>query len=173
MCFSATPFNLLAIKNGVSRATIHAMINKDTMNKLKALLERPFYRYVIVGGTVYVFEILAIFVAQKLGASTLVAVGLSFWLGFLLSFALQKFIAFGDKRTHHKIVIPQLIATAILVLFNFGFTLLVTKLLENVLPTFVTRTLALGITTLWNFYFYKTRIFSSPPRNPGNEELID
>jgi putative flippase GtrA len=142
-------------------------------DKVKAILERPFYRYVVVGGTVYIFEILAIVVAQKLGASTLLAVGLSFWLGFLLSFLLQKFIAFGDKRTHHKIVIPQFIATAALVLFNFGFTLLVTKLLEHVVPTIVTRTLALGITTFWNFYFYKTRIFNEQPRAAGNEELID
>lgn len=141
--------------------------------KVITLLERPGYRYLVVGGSVYVFEIAVILVAQALGISSLIAVGLSFWLGFLLSFTLQKFIAFGDKRTHHKIVIPQFLATAALVLFNFGFTLLVTKLLAHVLPALVTRTLALGITTMWNFYFYKTRIFSVPPRKPGNEELID
>jgi len=47
------------------------------------------------------------------------------------------------------------------VLFNFGFTLALTKLLEHVLPAVVTRTLAVGMTTLWNFYLYKTRIFKS------------
>jgi len=155
---------------------MHGIIKQETtrmIEKIKALLKRPFYRYVTVGGTVYTFEILAIIVAQKLGASSLVAVGLSFWLGFLLSFALQKFVAFGDTRTHSKVVIPQLLATAALVLFNFGFTLLVTKLLADILPTIITRTLALGVTTFWNFYFYKTRIFSQPPRPAGNEELID
>lgn len=140
--------------------------------RLKVLLARPGIRYLVVGGSVYIFEIAVIVVAQKLGANNLFAVGLSFWLGFLVSFGLQKFIAFGDKRTHHKIVIPQFIATACLVLFNFGFTLLVTKLLATILPAIVTRTLALGITTFWNFYFYRTRIFNTPPHQEVTE-LID
>lgn len=140
--------------------------------KIKTLLERPGYRYLVIGGSVYVFEIAVIVIAQKLGASSLVSVALSFWLGFLLSFTLQKFVAFGDKRTHHKVVIPQFLATAALVLFNFGFTLLVTKILAHVFPALVTRTVALGVTTMWNFYFYKTRIFNTPPR-ADNSELID
>ncbi len=141
------------------------------MKTLRALLARPGYRYLLVGGSVYVFELAVIIVAQRSGASALMAVGLSFWLGFLVSFTLQKFIAFGDKRTHHRVVIPQFIATCLLVFFNFGFTLLVTKLLAHHVPTWLTRTLALGITTLWNFYFYRTRIFTLP--HAEGSELID
>jgi len=120
-------------------------------------------RYLVIGVSVYIFELLVIIVAQKLGSSAVVAVGLSFWLGLLVSFALQKLVAFGDKRMHHKVLIPQVIAFSLLVLFNFGFTLLVTKLLSPPLPAMVARTLALGTTTLWNFYLYKTRVF----RNTG------
>jgi putative flippase GtrA len=117
--------------------------------------------YLIVGVSVYIFELIIILVAVTAGASSVVAVGLSFWLGLIVSFVLQKFVTFGDKRTHHKILIPQLAAVTVLVLFNFGFTLLVTKLLAPPLPAVLTRTLALGITTLWNFYLYKTRIFKT------------
>ncbi len=131
------------------------------LTKLKKLLKRPLYRYVIVGGSVYLLEILVIFVAQKKGASAVVAVGLAFWIGLIVSFILQKIVTFSDKRTHHKILIPQVIAFSALVLFNFGFTLLVTKLLVSIVPAVVTRTLALGITTIWNFYLYKTRIFKT------------
>ena len=122
---------------------------------------KPSHRYVLIGGSVYVFEILMIVVAQHLGASAVVAVGVSFWLGLMVSFVLQKLVTFGDKRMHSRVLLPQIVAFSALVLFNFGFTLLLTKLLEHVLPAVVTRTLAVGMTTLWNFYLYKTRIFKS------------
>lgn len=108
-----------------------------------------------------------IVIAQRLGASALVAVGLGFWFGLVLSFVLTKFVTFRDKRTHRRILIPQIIAVCLLVLFNFSFTLLVTKLLVSMLPAVVTRTIALGVTTIWNFYLYRTRIFKT------EEPLLD
>ncbi len=135
---------------------------------LKQVLSKPFGRYLVIGGSVYLFELAIIFVAQyEFHASALVAVALSFWLGLITSFILTKFVTFGDKRTHHRILIPQITAVTLLVLFNFGFTLLVTDLLRHVLPAVATRTLALGITTIWNFYLYKTRIFKT------DEPVID
>lgn len=118
-------------------------------------------RYLIVGVSVYVFELVVIVAALRAGASNVWAVGLSFWLGLLVSFFLQKLVTFGDKRMHHRILLPQFIAVTLLVLFNFGFTLLVTKVSQPFVPAVVSRTIALGITTLWNFYLYKTRIFTS------------
>lgn len=123
------------------------------------ILNRPFGRYLIIGGVVYLFELLVIFVAQQLDASDVVAVGLSFWLGLIVSFILQKFVTFGDKRTQRRVLIPQIAAVCLLVLFNFGFTLLITHLLQDVIPAGVSRTIALGLTTIWNFYLYRTRIF--------------
>lgn len=124
------------------------------------LLKRPGMRYLIVGGSVYVLELIVIVLAQKLGATPVEAVALSFLIGLVVSFLLQKIFTFGDKRMHRRIVIPQLIAVIALVLFNLGFTVLVTRLLQDVLPAVVTRTLALATTTIWNFYLYKTRIFT-------------
>ncbi|HXY18128.1 MAG TPA: GtrA family protein [Candidatus Nitrosopolaris sp.] len=135
---------------------------KDKFNSLSPASRR----YLAVGISVYLFELLVIVVAQKLGASATLAVGISFWLGLLVSFGLQKFFTFGDKRVHHRVLIPQIAAFSLLVLFNFGFTLLVTKLLSPPVPAVLTRTLALGITTIWNFYLYKTRIFK------GSDELV-
>lgn len=129
--------------------------------KIKELLKRPGYRYLIIGGSVYVLELIIIVAAQSLGASSVLAVGLSFWIGLIISFLLQKLVTFEDKRMHHKIIIKQVLAFCLLVLFNFSFTILVTKLLSDVWPAVVTRTIALGITTIWNFYLYKTRIFKS------------
>ena len=137
------------------------------MQRLKELLKRPGPRYLIIGGSVYVFELAVIVVAQRLGASAVWAVAISFCLGTLTSFFLQKLVTFGDKRMHHRILIPQLIATALLIVWNLGFSVALTKLLQHHLAAVVTRTLALGITTMWNFYLYKTRIFKNT-----DEELL-
>lgn len=129
------------------------------MQKLKKLLHGPVGRYLITGVSIYLLELLVIVVAQAMGATSLLAVALSFWIGLVVSFIIQKFFTFGDKRTHHKVVFVQAAAVVALVCFNFGFTLLVTKLLQDHLSPTITRTLALGTTTIWNFYLYKTRIF--------------
>ena len=134
--------------------------------KLKKLLSRPGYRYLLIGGSVYLLEVAIIIGAQALGANSVLAVGLSFWIGLIVSFTLQKFVTFGDKRTHHKILIPQIIAYSLLVALNFSFTLLVTAIVSPPVPAVVARTVALLITTIWNFYLYKTRIFK------GTDELV-
>lgn len=131
------------------------------MNRLAVLLKRPAVRYLLIGGGVYVLEILVILVAQQSGASDILAVGIAFWIGLIVSFLLTKLITFSDKRKQAKILLPQIAAFSLLVLFNFGFTLLVTKILAGSLPPAVSRTIALGLTTIWNFYLYKTRIFTS------------
>ncbi|HSX30412.1 MAG TPA: GtrA family protein [Candidatus Saccharimonadales bacterium] len=129
------------------------------MKRLFALLQRPGYRYLIIGGSVYIFEMAVIALAQAQGATPVWAVAISFSLGTAVAFFLQKLVTFGDRRMHHRILIPQIVATALLVLWNLGFSVLLTHALQNQLNTIVIRTLAIGITTLWNFYLYKTRIF--------------
>lgn len=129
------------------------------LQKLVALLHTSFGKYLVIGGIVYVFELVVIVIALRSGLSSIVAVGLSFWLGLIVSFVLTKIVTFGDKRTHHRVLLPQILAVSLLVLLNFGFTLLVTYLLTDVVPAAISRTIALGITTIWNFYLYKTRIF--------------
>lgn len=123
------------------------------------MIKAELKRYIIIGVSVYLFELLIIFTAINLGSSSVFAVGLSFWLGLIVSFLLQKIVTFRDKRVHHKILLPQIIAYSLLVLFNFAFTVGFTALLDDNWPPAVLRTIALGITTIWNFYLYKTRIF--------------
>lgn len=131
------------------------------MISLREQLKRPGIRYLFIGGTVYLFELAVIVIAQSLGASAVWAVAISYCLGTTVSFFLQKLVTFGDKRMHHRILIPQLIATALLILWNLGISILLTKLLESYVPAVVTRTIAILITTIWNFYLYKTRIFKN------------
>lgn len=136
---------------------------------MKQLLDRylspQMQRYLVVGGGVYLLELGVILLAQAAGTSSVWAVGIAFWVGLVVSFVLQKFVTFGDKRTHHKVVFKQVTAVSALVLWNFLFTVLCTKLLQHALPAVVIRTAALLVTTLWNFYLYKTSIFREP-ENP-------
>lgn len=132
------------------------------MRRIQELLKKPGIRYLFIGGVVYIFELSVIVLAQAYGASPVWAVAISFCAGTAVSFFLQKLITFGDTRMHHRILIPQIIAMVILVLWNLGFSLLITKLLQHHSPPVVTRTIALGITTIWNFYLYKARIFKNP-----------
>ncbi|MGH9126296.1 MAG: GtrA family protein [Acidimicrobiales bacterium] len=126
------------------------------------LRQRQGVRYIIVGGSTYVLELAMILVCTSLGAGPVLAVAISFWFGLLVSFILQKFLAFGDRRTHHRVVIAQIVSFSALVGFNFGFTVALTDLLQHDLPVVVIRTIAIGITTIWNYYLYKTRIFRVP-----------
>ncbi len=118
-------------------------------------------RYIIIGLSVYALELLIIGLALHFGASSTVAVAISFWIGLAVSFVLQKFITFGDHRMHHKVVLMQVLAYAALVATNFSFTVGLTALLAPPLPAAVVRTVALGVTTLWNFALYKTKIFKN------------
>jgi putative flippase GtrA len=118
-------------------------------------------RYLLVGGSVYVLELIVIVLAQNMGATSVEAVASSFTIGLIVSFLLQKLFTFGDRRMKHRIVLAQVFAVCALVLVNFWFTLFVTKIFENVFSPVVTRTVALGITTIWNFYLYRTRIFNA------------
>jgi putative flippase GtrA len=129
-------------------------------------LSRPGGRYLVVGVSVYALELAIIVIAQHLGAGSVLAVALSYIIGTTVSFGLQKLFTFGDKRMHHKILTVQALAVGGLLLFNFGFTLLATKLLQDVLPAVVVRTLALLTTTIWNFFLYKTRIFKQSGPEP-------
>jgi putative flippase GtrA len=129
------------------------------MRTLTQLLKRPGMRYLLIGGSVYLFELAIIVMAQAAGMSAVWAVAISFCLGTLVSFFLQKVVTFGDKRMHHRVLIPQMVATGLLIAWNLAFSVLLTKLLQQHAPAVLTRTLALGVTTVWNFYLYKTRIF--------------
>lgn len=132
----------------------------------KVFLSRPGGRYLVVGGSVYILELATILVAQKMGASSVTSVAIAYIVGTAVSFVLQKLFTFGDRRMHHKVILSQVIAVTLLVIFNFGFTLLTAKLLQNILPAIVVRTLALLTTTIWNFFLYKTRIFKRADIQP-------
>lgn len=116
-------------------------------------------RYLLVGGIAYLTEMAVLVVARDgLKFGSLTAVAISFWVGFIISFVLQKIFAFKNHETGFTVLGRQLGLYALLVAFNFGFTLLLVRLFDNTFSVYLIRTIAIFIITSWNYLVYK-RIF--------------
>lgn len=117
-------------------------------------------RYVVIGGSTFIVELIVLFAAQAAGAPGTLAVAISFLVGLGASFLLQKVITFNDKNFHKKMMAKQVVMYTALVVFNFCFTIAAVWLLENYLPVVFIRTVALATTVMWNYYLYRTWIFN-------------
>jgi len=135
---------------------------QTAVDKFWRMLNSSFARYLIIGVTVYILEVCLLLAMDVRGFAPTVAVAVSYTVGLIVSFLLQKVVTFGNKRFHHRIVAKQFIMTCLLVVWNLVFTVIVAKVLESIVEPFISRTIALAITTLWNFYLYKKAIFAKP-----------
>lgn len=131
----------------------------------RGILSSKLTRYIFVGGTSYVLEICLLALLLKAGMPPLISVSIAFWTGFVVAFTLQKLIAFKNHKKQPSVLIRQTILYTILVLFNYAFTLLFISSIGVVLGLLAARTIALVLTTCWNFVIYNTFIF----RNNSND----
>lgn len=131
---------------------------------VKYLARNVFFRYVFIGGTSYAIELGALYtVSELIGLGPVIGVALSFWIGLIVSFLLQKYLTFQDRKSSSRRLFKQSVAYGLLVVFNYGFTILFVYYAEPILQLFIARTLALIITTLWNFIIYSKIIFKQTP----------
>lgn len=113
-------------------------------------------RYVVVGGLAYLVEMGALFVLRDtFGLGAVTAVAISFWIGFVVAFLLQKFVAFQHHDTRPKVLARQLTVYSVLVAWNYAFTLVVAQIFANQASIFVLRTIVILIVTVWNFAVYR------------------
>lgn len=125
------------------------------MDLLKRASNHQLLRYIAVGGTAYVLEMASLFGLKKVaGLGNIQAVAVSFWFGLLVAFFMQKIITFRNKHFSAKHLTKQGLGYAALVLWNYGFTILVVALLQHRLSVFVVRTFAILCITLWNYRLY-------------------
>jgi putative flippase GtrA len=97
--------------------------------------------------------------------SSLAAVAISFWIGFVAAFVMQKFIAFQNYDKNVRALSGQLAGYGVLVAWNYGFTLLMVKLFGHDVSVFIIRTIAIVIITSWNFTVYGI-LFNSSNKRP-------
>jgi putative flippase GtrA len=113
-------------------------------------------RYVIVGACAYTAEMISLYGLIKVASFTpITAVAVSFWIGFIVAFMLQKLITFKNYEKKPRALVRQLVLYGLLVVWNYGFTLLVVALLTPMLSAFVARTGAIVAIATWNFIIYR------------------
>ncbi len=123
---------------------------------IPALLKNRVFRYLFVGGFSYLVEMACLYgLHNGLGLSPTISVAISFWVGFVVAYLLQKFVAFENHDRSKKAVARQLIGYSFLVGWNYLFTLVVVGLFEHMTSIFIVRTIVIIITTLWNYAFYR------------------
>lgn len=113
-------------------------------------------KYIAVGGAAYICEISTLLVLTRIFKfSGFKAVAVSFWVGFVVAFVLQKLITFQNYDNSAPEVGKQLGLYSLLVGWNYGFTLLAVNALQSLAPVLVIRTFVILIVTFWNYYLYK------------------
>lgn len=121
------------------------------------MLSTNFKRYLIVGTLAYAVEMIILYgLRYALNLSPLKAVAISFWTGLVVAFILQKIITFKNHSRSLHILSKQLGGYGVLVAFNYAFTLLLVNLFSPSFSVFLIRTMAILITTLWNYIIYRS-----------------
>jgi putative flippase GtrA len=139
--------------------------------KIKTLSKNKLVRYLFSGGLSYAIELgCLLFLHIVVGLPSVVSIAISFWVGLVVSFLLQKLLTFSDRTKSVKRLAGQSLAYGILVVINYAFTLLFVFALENIIGLVVARTGALVITTVWNFVIYKKIIFKDTASTPEENQ---
>lgn len=126
---------------------------------LDTLLAKQSIRYLFVGGLSFLLELMVLACLLYLGFENVTSVAISFWFGLVAAFLLQKSIAFRDRSYSKRRVFKQTVFYMVLVGVNYLFTLWFVEIFDAIFNIFVVRTIALVITTVWNYLIYKYLIF--------------
>jgi putative flippase GtrA len=124
------------------------------INNLWIQFHRPI-RYLAVGGFSYLLEMAVLYFLKKMGLDDIIAVGLSFWVGFITAFTLQKIITFQSRSKNIKSVSKQLILYSLLVVFNYIFTIIVVGIFSDKYNVYTLRSIVIIMTTFWNYLIYR------------------
>lgn len=131
------------------------------IQKLLNLHTSRLARYIFIGGFSYLLEVSVLLaLAHIFLLSPELSVAFSFWIGLIVSFLLQKYIAFNNRKNDRKTIGAQTLSYGSLVIFNYLFTIAFVSLVHALVGLIAARTIALICTVFWNYYFYK-KMFKS------------
>ena len=123
---------------------------------IRTLAQHQVVRYIFVGGFSFVIEIATLYsLNQVLRVSPTISVAISFWVGFIVAYTLQKLVTFQNKEKSRRALTKQLVGYSLLVVWNYSFTLLVVELFHASISVIILRTVVIAITTIWNYFLYK------------------
>lgn len=124
------------------------------------VINTPFLRYLLAGGTAFVSEYLSFLILFSLVSVQLVIANiLSFLIGLLTSFTLNKLWVFGNSKqtrpTHQQLLLYVVLATINLCFTSYAITELVST---GVAPA-VAKIILMLLVVTWNFVIFKRLIF--------------
>lgn len=119
-------------------------------------INKNLIRYLVVGGTAYVIEISTLAILKYgVNLSAVRSVAISFWVGLISAFLLQKAVTFKNYERTHKALARQVFLYGLLVAWNYLFTLFIVKLFASSVSVIIVRTVIIALVTCWNFPLYK------------------
>ena len=118
-------------------------------------------RYVVVGGAAFVIDIslLAVFY-EVLHVPLAVSTPMAFLLSFAITFLLQRTLAFGSQG---KIGSSAIRYTILVAANTVATTAIVTSAAAVGFPWEIGKVIAVGSTTVWNYFAYRHWIFRAKP----------
>lgn len=124
----------------------------------RALWRHSAVRYLVTGGFCFLIDAGMIWVGHDvLGIPLAIATPAAFLLSFLVTYTLQRVVAFGADNS----VAPSALRYAILVIINtIATTLIVWAISSLGAPWLVGKVVAVIATTIWNFFAYKNWVFA-------------
>lgn len=122
-------------------------------------------RYVVVGGAAFIIDIslLALFY-EVLHIPLAVSTPMAFLLSFAITFLLQRTIAFGSQG---KLASSAVRYTILVAANTVATTAIVTSAAALGLPWELGKVIAVGSTTVWNYFAYRHWIFRTRPGEGG------
>lgn len=127
---------------------------------IQRILSHNLIRYILVGGGSFAIEMgLILALTYLVHVNPVLSVGIAFWAGLVISFVLQKIVAFGDRSKSKRQLTAQTIQYAVLVGVNYLFTLSFVWATTSLIGVFFARAIALAVTTAWNYVIYSRVIF--------------
>lgn len=124
----------------------------------KAYGWRPL-RYLVAGGIAFVSDYSTfLFLHYIAGFSSPQSGVMSFFIGLIISFSLQRFWVFkGDSK---QLVKREVIGYGVLAVINFFVTAYGLVLLDHLgVPAFMAKLIVVGMIMVWNYLLYKNVIF--------------
>lgn len=125
------------------------------------LLTIKFVRYLVVGGSAFIMEFLS-FIAlyQHIKLILVLSNAISFCIGLLTSFVLNRLWTFAAKHKFKHTTSKQLNMYVSLALINLIATLMIVQILKSVgLEANTSKLIAMCLTSIWNFAIFKIYIF--------------
>lgn len=144
------------------------MIQKS-FNLLVYLYGHHFVRYLFVGGSTFVIDFSILFVLHgKASTSLSIATSIAYWTSLIYNFLLNRWWTFsaGENKDLRK----HLLLYAVLLSFNYIFTLAFVDVLSHSINYLLAKAMAVIIQMSWTYFIYKNVIFvSESPVVSGNE----